>query len=53
MFKYSRNPNYLGEIMIYGSFLLLVPHIWCIVTLFSVWVLFFNLNMILKDYDSL
>jgi steroid 5-alpha reductase family enzyme len=24
MFKYTRNPNYLGEIMVYGSFVLLV-----------------------------
>lgn len=24
MLKYCRNPNYLGEMMIYGSFVLLV-----------------------------
>jgi steroid 5-alpha reductase family enzyme len=26
MFKYTRNPNYLGEVMVYGGFGMLVRH---------------------------
>ncbi len=49
VFTYSRNPNYLGEIMIYGSYALLVSHwagwvvaLWC-------WIGVFLPRMLLKD----
>jgi steroid 5-alpha reductase family enzyme len=53
MFKYTRNPNYLGEMMIYGSFALLANHWFCYFIILTMWGVFFNLNMILKDSDSL
>ena len=53
MFKYTRNPNYLGEIMVYGGFGLLVKHNWTILVLGIAWGVVFNLNMLLKDHDSL
>jgi len=49
VFTYSRNPNYLGEIMIYASYALLVSHwagwvvvLWC-------WFGVFLPRMLLKD----
>ena len=53
MFALTRNPNYLGEIMLYGSFGLLANHWICWSVLFSMWGVMFNLNMTLKDSDSL
>lgn len=49
VFTYTRNPNYLGEIMIYASYALLVGHwlgwvvvLWC-------WFVVFLPRMLLKD----
>jgi protein-S-isoprenylcysteine O-methyltransferase Ste14 len=49
VFTYTRNPNYLGEVMIYGSYALLVNHwagwlvvLWC-------WLGLFLPRMLLKD----
>lgn len=53
MFKYTRNPNYLGEIMLYSSFAVLTGDIRAWLILFSVWGTAFNLNMYLKDEGSL
>lgn len=48
-FRYSRNPNYLGEIMIYFSFSLLVNHpIPYLIDLY-VWSSLFVVNMKVKD----
>ena len=48
-FKYTRNPNYLGEIMIYASFALLVGR-WEILAYFVfIWAVFFNMRMYIKD----
>ena len=47
--KYIRHPNYLGEIMIYGSFGLLAWHCLAAVILFSVWLLVFVPNMMAKE----
>jgi protein-S-isoprenylcysteine O-methyltransferase Ste14 len=49
MFRYTRNPNYLGEIMIYGSYALIVGHWipWAILA--WVWIGFFLPNMLNKD----
>lgn len=53
MFAFTRNPNYLGEVMIYGGFGLLVKHEWTYMVLGFAWLFMFNLNMYLKDMDSL
>lgn len=53
MFYYSRNPNYLGEIMLYSSFAILVGDLRAWVILLSVWGTAFNMNMYLKDETSL
>lgn len=49
MFKYIRHPNYLGEIMLYGSYALMVQHWipWAI--LLWVWIGIFTVNMIAKE----
>ena len=49
MFKYIRHPNYLGEIMIYGSYALIVGHWipWAILA--WVWLGFFLPNILLKE----
>ena len=49
MFKYTRNPNYLGEIMIYGSFVLLVDDLISYVCVMQVWFWFFPLRMTKKE----
>jgi len=53
MFRYTRNPNYLGEMLVYGGFGLLVKHYWIYLVLTVAWGVMFNLNMYLKDHDSL
>jgi len=49
MFKYIRHPNYLGEIMVYASYALMVGHWipWAILA--WVWIGIFNTNMIVKE----
>lgn len=47
--KYSRNPNYLGEIMIYGSFVILVNDFISYCCVCHVWVLVFTLRMWQKE----
>lgn len=47
--KYIRHPNYLGEIMIYGSFGLLAWHWGAAVILLTVWLLVFLPNMVAKE----
>jgi protein-S-isoprenylcysteine O-methyltransferase Ste14 len=49
MFRYIRHPNYLGEMMIYGSFALMVWHWLPAVVLAWVWIGLFAVNMILKE----
>ena len=49
MFRYVRHPNYLGEIMIYGSFALLVWHWLPVLVLAWVWLGVFAVNMIHKE----
>lgn len=52
-FERTRNPNYLGEVMIYGSFALASGFwlSWAIMLLF--WLVLFLNNMLIKDYNSL
>ena len=49
MHKYIRHPNYLGEMMIYGSFALMVWHWIPAVVLAFVWFGVFMINMITKE----
>ncbi len=49
MFRYVRHPNYLGEMMIYGSFALMVWHWLPVVVLTWVWLGVFAVNMRLKE----
>ena len=49
MFRYVRHPNYLGEILIYLSFALMVWHWLPFAVLAWVWVGLFAVNMTLKE----
>ena len=49
LLKYSRNPNYLGEIMIYGSFVLLVNDALSYACIVQVWFTLFILRMWQKE----
>ena len=49
MHRYIRHPNYLGEIMIYGSFALMVWHWLPALVLAWVWLGIFAVNMISKE----
>ena len=49
LFKYTRNPNYLGEIMIYAAYATMSMH-WLPFLILSAWVFgFFVRNMLSKD----
>jgi protein-S-isoprenylcysteine O-methyltransferase Ste14 len=47
--RYIRHPNYLGEMMIYGSFALLVWHWIPALILAFIWSALFAVNMIMKE----
>ena len=49
MMKYTRNPNYLGEVMIYGAFILLVNDTLSYLCVMQVWFIVFTLRIIEKD----
>ena len=49
MMAWSRNLNYLGEIMIYGSFVLLVNDALSYILIVQVWVVVFSLRMYAKE----
>lgn len=49
MFRHVRHPNYLGEMMIYGAFALLVWHWLPVIVLAWVWIAAFAVNMIHKE----
>jgi len=49
MFRYIRHPNYLGEMMIYGSFALMVWHWLPFLVLAWVWLCLFTVNMHMKE----
>lgn len=49
MHRYVRHPNYLGEMMIYGSFALMVWHWLPVIVLAWVWLGLFTVNMHLKE----
>ncbi|TVQ28249.1 MAG: DUF1295 domain-containing protein [Wenzhouxiangella sp.] len=47
--RYIRHPNYLGEMMIYGSFALMVWHWLPVLVLAWVWIGVFAVNMVHKE----
>lgn len=47
--RFIRHPNYLGEMMIYGSFALMVWHWLPLLVLIWVWGGLFAVNMVLKE----
>ena len=49
MMKYTRNPNYLGEMMIYGSFVLLVNDSLSYACVMQVWFTLFVLRIWQKE----
>lgn len=49
MFRYVRHPNYLGEMMVYGSFALLAWHWLPVVVLALFWGCLFSANMARKE----
>jgi protein-S-isoprenylcysteine O-methyltransferase Ste14 len=49
MHRYVRHPNYLGEIMIYGSFAMMVWHWLPVLVLAWVWLGLFAVNMVMKE----
>ena len=49
MHRYVRHPNYLGEMMIYASFALMVWHWLPFVVLALIWSLLFAVNMTMKE----
>ena len=49
VFKYVRHPNYLGEMMIYGAFALLVWHWLPVLVLAYIWGGMFSVNMAMKE----
>jgi protein-S-isoprenylcysteine O-methyltransferase Ste14 len=48
MFRYTRNPNFFGEILIYASYALLAGH-WLTWIVFAYAVLYFYIRMLVKD----
>jgi protein-S-isoprenylcysteine O-methyltransferase Ste14 len=49
MHRYIRHPNYLGEMMIYGSFAMMVWHWFPVLVLAWVWGGLFAVNMCMKE----
>ena len=49
MHRYVRHPNYLGEMLIYGSFALMVWHWLPVLVLTWVWCGIFAVNMMMKE----
>ena len=49
MFRYIRHPNYLGEMLVYGSFAMMVWHWLPWLVLALVWTGVFAVNMVMKE----
>jgi protein-S-isoprenylcysteine O-methyltransferase Ste14 len=49
MHRYVRHPNYLGEMLIYGSFAMMVWHWLPVLVLALVWTCLFAVNMTIKE----
>ena len=48
-FRYTRNPNYLGEMLLYSGFAIMLNHWYPWIYLASVWCTVFTLRMLTKD----
>ena len=49
MFRYNRNTNYLGEMLIYTSFAILTEKNISFVIILFIWSTIFTVNIICKD----
>jgi len=49
MFRYNRNTNYLGEMLIYTSFAILTEKNISFVIILFIWSTIFTINIICKD----
>ena len=49
LMKYTRNPNYLGEMMLYGAFVVLVNDTISYVCVMQVWLVVFSLRIYQKE----
>ena len=49
MMETNRNPNFLGEMMLYSSFAFLVDNFYAFLILFTVWTTLFISRIILKE----
>ena len=49
MHKLVRHPNYLGEMLVYGSFAMVVWHWVPVLVLAWVWIGVFAVNMMMKE----
>jgi protein-S-isoprenylcysteine O-methyltransferase Ste14 len=49
MFRFVRHPNYLGEMMVYGAFGLMVWHWHAAMVLAFFWGAIFSVNMVMKE----
>jgi len=50
VFSTNRNPNYLGEMLLYGSFALMTgPRLEVLLILGAIWLIIFGTNMMKKD----
>ena len=48
-FRYTRNPNYFGEMLIYSGFCLMSGHLVSFTFIFLIWLIFFFPQMTNKD----
>ena len=51
MFKYNRNPNYFGEMLVYTSFAIISEHMISYFINFFVWCTVFLINITCKEYS--
>ena len=49
MYRFVRHPNYLGEMVVYVSFALMIWHWLAVVVLAWIWGAFFVVNMMLTE----
>ena len=52
MFSWSRNLNYLGEIMLYSSFVVINRQYRMLFIYGFVWTFYFTMRMLCKDYSN-
>mmetsp|Transcript_12077 Transcript_12077/g.10676 ORF Transcript_12077/g.10676 Transcript_12077/m.10676 type:complete len:321 (+) Transcript_12077:8-970(+) len=50
-FKFTRNPNYIGEVLIYNSFAIIVGREEFWIILFFAYTIIFGIRMLIKDFS--